>query len=134
MGGTGERLRPLAPALIMLAALGMGGTAHAMTKPAPAAIACSVTGPAKFVDQAGGEHAICTAVTKAVAEQRQSVRQVVVQLVSASTMAAHVTLSDGHTLPELRTAISDGTIGPVQVDRFAQDIVNQIASTLDHHR
>jgi hypothetical protein len=94
---------------------------------------CTVTGPAKFVDQSGGTDALCQAVAAAIAERSPGAHRVEVRLLSASLLAATVRLADGRTLPELRTGVSDGTITAGVVRQFAQDIANQISSTLNQH-
>jgi len=98
-----------------------------------AAASCTVSGPAKFAQGAGGSDALCRAVAAALAREAPGAHRVEVRLLSASKMAASVQLADGRTLPEMRTAVSDGTIGAGAVQRFAQDIANQISSTLKHH-
>jgi hypothetical protein len=94
---------------------------------------CTVTGPAKFAQGAGGTDALCRAVAAALAKEAPGAHRVEVRLLSASRMAASVRLADGRTLPELHFGVSDATIGAGAVGRFAQDIANQISSTLKHH-
>jgi len=43
-------------------------------------------------------------------------------------MIADIRLADGRALPQLRFGVSDGTIDAATIDRFAQDIANQISS------
>ncbi|WP_152569572.1 MULTISPECIES: hypothetical protein [Sphingomonas] len=124
------RLWPVLAAASLIACT--NGSASAVTSATPAAPACTVSGADKFVERAGGAAAICAAVERAVHAQAPGQHHVEVKVLSATTMTATTRLADGRTLPDLHTAISDGTISPAMMDRFAQDIANQISSTLQH--
>jgi hypothetical protein len=110
------------------------GTGSAIALNQNTAAACTVTGPAKYVEEAGGTDALCQAVVAALAKAAPGAHRVEVKLLSPSRMAAAVQLADGRTLPELRFAVSDGAIGAAVVRRFAQDIANQISSSVTHQR
>lgn len=122
------------PALVAASLIACSnGSANAVSQPSAATPSCTVSGPAKFVDRAGGAAALCQAVEQALGRgDTPGTHRVELSVLSASSMAATVHLADGRTLPELRTGVSDGVINAGVVSRFAQDIANQIASNLKH--
>jgi hypothetical protein len=98
-------------------------------RPAGASKHCTVTGPAKYVERAGGAPALCEAVEAAVRRAAPTATpQIQIRVASAASLAATIRLHDGRQLPDQHLAVSDGPMTPVIVGRFADAIAEQIAA------
>ena len=119
---------PAAGLAVLLLTAGSGVTAAPAIR--PALPTCKVMGPAKFVERIGGATALCQRVVRTVSDRVPGAHRIALAVPSSSRMAASVRLPDGRSLPTIRTAVADGTINGGVVDRFAQEIANQISRTL----
>ena len=106
------------------------GSACAMTSADSSRVACTVHGEAKFVESAGGKDRICSAIRRAAAAKIPGTKfSADVRVRGSSLISAVVTTSAGRKLPEITTAVSDGTINENVVRRFAEAIVEILASS-----
>ena len=108
----------------------LAGSACAMTSAERSSVACTVQGEAKFVEAAGGRDHICSAIRSAAAAKLPGETfKADVRVRGPSLISAIVTTSAGRKLPEISTAVSDGRISESSVRRFAEAIVQVLASS-----
>jgi hypothetical protein len=116
--------------LALSMACAIGGNACAMGQPRPELTQCTVVGADKLPAEVGGEQAICSAIRAASREKAPGADyRVEVEVVSASALAARVTLKDGRTLPEQKMAVSDRQLNPGSIERFAAGIADALAGS-----
>ena len=99
-----------------------------MGQPRPEWPQCTVIGAEKLPAEAGGGEAICQAIRSAAREKAPGAAFTVeVEVLSASSLAARLSLKDGPTLPEQRMAVSDRQLNPGSIERFAAAIAVAVA-------
>lgn len=105
----------------------IGGNACAMAGSTEESPACIVSGADKLPEGLNGD-AICTAV-RAATRKLSSDFSVEIRVVSASSLAARISLHDGKTLPEQKMAVSDRQLDSRSIERFALAIANAVAGS-----
>lgn len=111
-------------------ACAIGGNACAMGQPRAELAHCTVVGADRLPAEVGGGDTICSAIRVAVREKAPGAAYgVEVEVVSASALAARVTLKDGRMLPEQRMAVSDRQLNPGSIERFAAAIAGAVAGS-----
>jgi len=116
--------------LALSMACAIGGNACAMDQQRAESPHCVVSGADRLPAEVGGGDAICSAIRAAVREKAPGADYgVEVEVVSASALAARVTLKDGRTLPEQRMAVSDRQLNPGSIERFAAAIAGAVAES-----
>ena len=116
----------VARAVLIMAAASAGGSACAMNSLDQGA-GCRVVGAGQLPAETGGADAICAAIRSAAQQQAPGVSfSVEVRVLSASSLAAAVSLADGRTLPEQKFAVSDRLLNRGSIDRFAAAIAAEI--------
>ena len=116
---------PTSAIAIAVAIAAASGGASAMTT-ADKPVACRVVDAGKLARGSGGAAGLCRAIEAAAARQHAAFA-VEVRVKSPSALVATVRTKDGRTLPELNLAVSDGTLSPRMVQRFAAAIAAQAA-------
>ena len=120
--------RGTAAAIAALLLAGTGGSACAMGQAEMKPTACRVAGGAKLPAETGGERQLCAAIDAAARERASAVPFTVeVRVLSASSLAATVTLKDGRKLPEQKLAVSDRQLNRQSIERFAAAIARAAA-------
>ena len=119
MGGFGH--------LILAAStVGMPAGSAFMTASASATPLCRIMGSEVLPVSLRGD-VICTAIGQAMKSHAPKVRyRVEVRVLSPSRLSAIMTV-DGRRLPAQNLAVSDGTIGPAQLRRFAEALAASAA-------
>lgn len=115
--------------LLLAAAMAgsIGGNACAMAGAAAESPACIVSGADKLPAGLNGD-AICAAIRAAARKASSGTGfSVEIRVVSASSLAARISLRDGRTLPEQKMAVSDRSLDSGSIERFAMAIVNAVA-------
>lgn len=99
-----------------------------MARPSADLPQCVVDEAEKLPTEVGGPETICTAIVAAAQTQAPgAVSSVEVRVLSASSLAAVVTLADGRILPEQKMAVSDRQLSRGSIERFAAAIAAEIA-------
>jgi hypothetical protein len=119
-------LRTFQAVHVALALAGSSLAACAVTG-ASTAPRCSVTGTEMLRADAGGQQAICAEIDRAMTAAPPGTR-VEVRIHSASFVSARTILSDGRTLPEMNTAVSDSTLGKSSFAMLARALAEQLAA------
>lgn len=102
-----------------------------MTEPLSKPEKCRVVGSDKLPAEVGGPAALCAAIESAVAQKADgAMYRIEVHVLSPSSLAAFVHLSDGRTLPEQKMAVSDRLLNKGSIDRFADAIATEIAAAI----
>lgn len=116
--------------LALAMACTIGGDASAMERPPAKPAQCSVSGADRLPAEVGGGDAICSAIRAATQQKAPGADyRVEVEVVSASSLAAHVKLNDGRVLPEQRMAVSDRLLNRGSIERFAVAIAAAVAGS-----
>ena len=94
-----------------------------MTQPSSKSEKCHIAGSDKLPAEVGGPSTVCAAIKSAVGKKGVGADyKVEVRVLSASSLAAIVHLSDGRILPEQKMAVSDRLLNKGSIGRFADAI------------
>jgi hypothetical protein len=120
--------RGTAAAIAALLLAGAGGSACAVGQADMKAADCRIVSGAKLPAESGGERQLCAAIDAAAREVAPGTPFTVeVRVLSASSLAAIVTLQDGRKLPEQKLAVSDRKLNRESIERFAAAIAKAAA-------
>jgi hypothetical protein len=120
---------PFCTALLAATLVSVGGSACAMKQTSVPNVRCSVVGAELLPPASGGEEGLCRAIERALSNQAAGERFTVeVRVPRRDMLSASVVTSDGRRLPEFNTVISDSTLTPKALDRFASDLAEQVAN------
>ena len=119
--------RAIATSLLVLGLMSSDDGAFAMERAGMTLSNCRISGADKLPHGIAGK-TICDAIDAAAREHApRTPFGVEVRILSASKLAAVVTLADGRKLPEQKIGVSDSALRLSSIARFAQAIARQVA-------